>query len=216
MVPVELWDIDDISAYEFNNKKHPEKHIQSLVASIKVQGHLDPIAIDKAGVIISGHGRFEALKRLGKKKVAVRCLRDISDDQASALRIAANKTVSNDYDTDALARELAHLNSVDMDLTSLGFDEKELSMLISDVGIMDDDSLVIDMDGAVTQHEADVDAKAAEADGTEVRLDKAFGFKTVPLRDQKVISRFMAEIEATSGKSGQEALISYMRDSLAA
>jgi hypothetical protein len=214
-VPVELWNIGDISPYEFNNKKHPEKHIEMLMRSIKAQGHLDPIVVDLDGVIISGHGRHEALKRLGKVKVAVRCLRDVTEAQASALRIAANKTVSNEYDTDMLSRELSRLNDMDMDLGALGFDEKELSMLMTDVGLMDDDSLVIDMDDAVTKHEQDVDDQAAAADGEDVRLDKAFGFKVVPLRDQRVITRFMAEIEAKSGLTGSEALVSYMSDCLA-
>lgn len=213
-VPVEQWDIDDVKPYEFNNKKHPEKHIQMLMRSIKAQGHLDPIVVDKAGVIISGHGRHEALKRLGRVKVAVRVLRDVTDEQASALRIAANKTVSNEYDTDMLSRELARLADTDMDLSSLGFDDRELNMLMDDVGVMDEDTLVIDMDDAVEQHEADVEQRSDKADAEDVRLDKAFGFKTVPLRDQKVVTRFMAEIEATHGKSGVEALVQHMREVL--
>lgn len=215
-VPVEQWDLEDIKPYEFNNKKHPEKHIQMLMRSIKAQGHLDPIVVDKAGVIISGHGRHEALKRLGRAKVAVRVLRNVTDEQASALRIAANKTVSNEYDTDMLSRELARLAETDMDLGTLGFDDRELSMLIQDVGVMDEDTLVIDMDEAVEKHEADVEERSEKADGEDVRLDKAFGFKSVPLRDQKVVTRFMAEIEAKTGLKGSEALIGHMRSELAA
>lgn len=214
-VPVELWDIGDIKPYPFNNKKHPEKHIETLARSIKVQGHLDPIVVDKAGVIISGHGRHLALQRLGRVKAAVRVL-DVTDAQASALRIAANKTVSNEYDTDMLSRELQKLSEDGMDLGSLGFDDKEISMLIADVGEMDEDSLVIDMDEAVTQHEADIEDRAEQADEEDVRLDKAFGFKTIPLRSQKVITRFMAEVEAKTGLTGAEALVGYMREVLEA
>ena len=214
-VAIESWAVDDIKPYPYNHKKHPEKQIEMLSKSIKVQGLLDPIVVDKEGVIISGHGRFEAIKRLNWVKVSVRVLRDITDDQASALRIAANKTVSNEYDTDMLSRELRSLSEASFDLDSLGFDERELSMLIADVGEIDQDSLVLDLDAAVADHEEDVTASSDRADEDNVRLDKAFGFKNVPLRDQKVVSRFMAEIEASTGLTAQEALLTHMRDYLA-
>lgn len=213
-VPVESWDVDLIEPYPFNNKKHPEKQIDLLSRSIKAQGLLDPIVVDSEGVIISGHGRFEAIKRLGWVKVSVRVLRGITDDQASALRIAANKTVSNDYDTDMLSRELKALSESEIDLHDLGFDDKELSMLIADVGEIDEESLVIDMDIAVESHEEAISDAAEAADNHDVRLDKAFGFKTIPLRDQKVLNRFMAEIEASTGETGVNALVSHMRDVL--
>ena len=214
-VQVEQWDINDVKPYPFNNKKHPEKQIDLLMRSIKAHGHLDPIVVDEDGVIISGHGRREALVRLGREKVAVRVLRGISEAEASALRIAANKTVSNEYDTDALARELSFLNDLDMDLGALGFDEKELSMLISDVGEIDDDMIVADMTAAVEQHEAEINEKAEDVDQDMVRLDRAFGFKTIPLKDQKYVARFLAEIEAEYELPADQALIKHMINHLA-
>jgi ParB-like chromosome segregation protein Spo0J len=206
-VPIELWSIEDIEPYPFNNKKHPEKHIELLARSIKTQGHLEPLVLDAKGVIISGHGRFLALKRLGRLKVAVRVLRDISESEAMALRISANKTVSNEYDTDMLSQELNRLSEMEFDISVLGFDDKELSMLITDVGLIDEDTLVIDMDTAVEAHEADIDAKSDELDDEQVRLDKAFGFKTIPLRGQRIISRFLAEAEALSGRKEADLLV---------
>lgn len=210
LVPVEQWDTASVKPYPYNHKKHPPKQIDMLKRSIKMQGLLDPIVIDKTGVIISGHGRFEAIKLLGWAKVSVRVLRDVSDEQASALRIAANKTVSNEYDTDMLSRELRALAETEMDVSALGFDDKELSMLIADVGEINADSLVDDMDLAMDAHEAGIGETARKADADEVRLDKAFGFKTIPLRAQKTITRFMAEIEAKTGKTGAAALIDFM------
>lgn len=209
-VPIELWDIDQLKPYPFNNKKHPPKHIEILARSIEAQGHLDPIIVDKDGVIISGHGRHLALQKLGRLKVAVRCLKDVTEAEASALRISANKTVSNEYDTDMLSLELGKLTDLDFDLQTLGFDDKELSMLMEDVGVIDQETIVMDMADAVETHEKDIDDRADSADKEDVRLDKAFGFKTVPLKDQKTLGRFMAEIEASTGKSGWEALKSHM------
>lgn len=210
-VPIELWEVDRVKPYPFNNKKHPEKHIQTLMRSIKAQGHLEPLVLDGEGIIISGHGRFEALKRLGRDKVAVRVLKDITEPQAAALRIAANKTVSNEYDTDALSRELSRLSEIEIDLGALGFEDKELEMLVVDVGEIDEATLVIDMDEAVDAHEADVAERSEKADTEEVRLDKVFGFKTVPLRDQKHLSRFLAEVERFTGQLGAEALVTFAR-----
>lgn len=210
-VPVELWDVTNIHPYPYNNKKHPEKQIETLAKLIKAHGLIDPIALDENGVIISGHGRFEAVKRLGFTKVAVRVLRGLTDDQTSALRIAANKSVSTEYDTDMLARELTKLAATDYDLSMLGLDQRELDMLISDVGVIDTDALVDDIDFAVEQHEADVNDRAAAADDESVRLDKAFGFKSVPLPAQKTVTRFLATIEAETGKTGVDALLDHMK-----
>jgi ParB-like chromosome segregation protein Spo0J len=210
----EKWPVADVHPYPHNNKKHPPKQIEMLAKSIQTQGLLDPIAVDEGGVIISGHGRFEACKKLGMTQVTVRVLRGISEDQARALRIAANKTVSNEYDTEMLQRELERLNDVGFDLTSLGFDDKELSMLTVDIGEIDDDAITMDIAGAVETHEADVQNRAAEADKADVRIDQALGFKTIPLAEQKTVTRFLAVVEEQTGGKGAEALLIHMRQVL--
>lgn len=210
-VPVENWPVEDVHPYPFNHKKHPEKQIEMLMRSIKTQGLIEPIIVDGAGVIISGHGRFEACKRLGMTKVNVRVLRGITEEQASALRIAANKTASNEYDTDMLQRELEKLSHTDIDLGALGFDQKELDMLLTDVGELDEDAISLDINTDIETHEAEVSERAEKADGEDVRLDKALGFKTIPLPAQKIVTRAMAVIEEQTGKQGADALIAHMR-----
>ena len=214
--PIEQWPIENIKPYPYNNKKHPTKHIEMLAKSIESQGHLDPIAIDEDGVIISGHGRHLALQKLDRKIAMVRVLKGLTEEQKSALRIAANKTVSTDYDTDMLQRELNALAAVDFDMTSLGLDPKELDMMLTDIGNIDEDSITLDIDGAVETHEADVADKAAAMDDDTVRLDKAFGFKSLPLRDQKTVTRFLAVAEEQTGLTGADALLEHMRQVLKA
>lgn len=216
-VPVELWDVADVKPYEFNHKKHPPAQIDLLARLIDAKGLINPLVLEEDGTVIAGHGRLLAIQKLGRAKVAVRVLRGISKGEASGLRIADNKTVSNEYDTDMLSKEITELSlGGDFDLTLLGLDQRELDMLITDVGEIDMDAVVGDIDLAVEQHEADVDERAAQADEDSVRLDKAFGFKTIPLPSQKTVTRFMAEIESTTGKTGAEALIEHMRSALAA
>lgn len=212
-VPVEEWDIDKIIPYEFNHKKHPEKQISTLAELIKKKGLINPLVLEEDGTIIAGHGRLLALKKLGRTKVPVRVLRGISKNDAAALRIADNKTVSNEYDTDILSAELMRLSGEGgVDISILGMDERELSILVTDVGEIDADSLVDDIDMAVEAHEEGVAETAAAADDDTVRLDKAFGFKTIPLPAQKTVERFMAMIEEGLNKKGAEALLSFMRD----
>lgn len=215
-VPVELWDVANLVPYEFNHKKHPDRQIDILAKLIESKGLINPIVLEEDGTIIAGHGRWMAIKKLGREKVAVRVLRGISKAEAAALRIADNKTVSNEYDTDMLAREMRELAGMDIDLSLLGFDARELDMLITDVGEIDGDALTDDIFEALEAHEADVEETAKAADEQTVRLDKAFGFKVVPLPDQKTITRFMAEIEAKTGLKGPDALLKHMKTALAA
>ena len=55
--------LDEIRPYP-NNPRHNEEAIDDVVESIKQCGNLDPIQVDENGVILSGHTRLEALKRL--------------------------------------------------------------------------------------------------------------------------------------------------------
>ena len=57
----------NITPYPKNAKKHPKKQIEQIANSIKKFGMNQPIVVDKKGVIIVGHGRYEALKYLGWK-----------------------------------------------------------------------------------------------------------------------------------------------------
>jgi len=82
------------------------------------------------------------------------------------------------------------------------------------VGEIDENAITFDIEGAVERHEEEVQERAEQADADSVRLDKALGFKTIPLKDQKVVTRFLAVIEDKHGKAGAEALIQHMREVL--
>ena len=79
---------------------------------------------------------------------------------------------------------------------------------------MNDDILVEDMGLAVDRHEKDISDRAEEVDDEDVRLDKVFGYKAIPLKDQKYIGRFLAEIEAKYGVKGPAALVAHARATL--
>ena len=207
--PIESWELKRIKPYPENNKKHPKEQIEALARSIADQGLDSPITVDKAGVIISGHGRLEALKSLGWKFAPVRHLKMLTKQQADKLRIAANKTTSNDYDFDALQRELARLSEEGEDLTSLGLDDKELEMMVGELGDMDDMSIADDISMAVDAFEDEARETAEAVTSEEITLSKAFGFSKIPLKARKTITKLMGTIEAETGLEGADALVKF-------
>ena len=109
--------IADIIPYAANAKKHDKRQINNVAESIKQYGFVQPIVIDRDGVIVIGHCRALAAKKLGMKEVPCVCVDDLTPEQVNALRIVDNKSNENDWDYDLLADELA-----DLDLSDFDFD----------------------------------------------------------------------------------------------
>lgn len=126
---VELVPIDEIKPYERNAKKHDKRQIANVAESIRQFGFKQPCVIDGEGVIIIGHCRYYAAKKLRMK--AIPCIRaiDLSPEDVNRLRIIDNKTNESDWDTDALALELMELNFDDFDFD---FEENNISRKYSD------------------------------------------------------------------------------------
>lgn len=202
---LELWDIDAITPYELNVKKHEKEQVSRIVAAIVKSGKFDqPIVVDKHGVIIKGHGRRLAALELGMKKVPVVCHRDLSPEEARAMRLADNRAALSDIDTDMLKIELADLG--DLSLLDGIFDTKELDFIGADLGEMNPGAFVHDMDVVIADQKTDVDARTAAAGAARVPLHKAFGFKDIGADEQIHITRLMSKAEAVTGLSGAEAL----------
>ena len=112
--------IQDIKPYEKNAKKHPKKQVEQVAKSIKEFGFNQPIVIDKKGVIIVGHGRYEAAKLLGLSDVPVIEV-ELTEEQAKAYRLADNKLNESEWEMDLVIEELKGLDDDMLDLT--GFDK---------------------------------------------------------------------------------------------
>lgn len=111
--------IEKIKPYKKNAKKHPDKQIKQVAASIKEFGFNQPIVVDKNNVVIVGHGRLEAAKLLGLTEVPVITV-DLSEEQAKAYRLADNKLNESDWDMGLVIEELKVLSAEMLELT--GFD----------------------------------------------------------------------------------------------
>lgn len=111
----------EIKPYPKNAKKHPKKQVEQVANSIKEFGMNQAIVVDKEGVIIVGHGRYEALKHLGWEiKPEYIKIVDLTEEQAKAYRLADNKLNESDWEMSLVIEELKGLSDELLDLT--GFD----------------------------------------------------------------------------------------------
>ena len=124
---LEMRSIDSLVAYDRNARKHSAKQIAKLAESIREFGFNAPVLVDAAGVIIAGHGRVEAARKVGLKTIPVIPLEHLTDAQRRAYIIADNR-ISDEagWDDDLLAEEMAALSAEGFDLALTGFDIPEI------------------------------------------------------------------------------------------
>lgn len=102
--------IDQLIPYAGNARRHPPEQTKQIADSIQRLGFLNPILLDPAGVIIAGHGRYEAAKRLGLRTVPVIRLSGLTDEQTRRLRIEDNAlAAASHWDIPALLSEVDRL-----------------------------------------------------------------------------------------------------------
>lgn len=108
--------IKDIKPYERNAKKHDETQIKNVAESIKQFGFAQPIVVDKNNVVIIGHCRLLASKKLKLKEVPVVRMEDLTDEQAQKLRLLDNRLNESEWDFDLLAEDIPTLDFSDFDI----------------------------------------------------------------------------------------------------
>lgn len=116
--------LSEITPYDKNAKKHDKTQIVNVAESIKQYGFVQPIVIDADGVIVIGHCRALAAKKLGMKEVPCVCVDDLTPEQVNSLRLVDNKSNESAWDMDLLAEELPELDLSAFDF-DWGFKEKD-------------------------------------------------------------------------------------------
>ena len=125
--------IKDIKPYERNAKKHDETQIKNVMESIKQFGIAQPLVIDKDGVLIIGHCRLIACKRLKMKEVPVVRMDDLTQEQVDKLRLLDNKLNESEWDFDLLAEDVPSLDFSDFDIDwGLPEEEETVEEIIED------------------------------------------------------------------------------------
>jgi len=132
--------IDSISLDPANVRRHPDRNIQMIVASLKRFGQQKPIVVTKEGIVIAGNGTLQAARHLGWKQIEI-VRTGLTGSDATAYAIADNRTAElAEWDDDALAQTLAALQIEDEALAlDTGFDAKEIDALLAPDEVTEDE-----------------------------------------------------------------------------
>lgn len=125
--------IKNLKSYPKNARTHSAKQIRQIAESIKQFGFINPVLMDKDGVILAGHGRVEAAKQAGLTEVPAVCISHLTPAQKKAYIVADNRLAElAGWDKDLLRVELEELQAIDcdFDLTVTGFDTADIDVLL--------------------------------------------------------------------------------------
>ena len=132
-------EIGSLTPYPENPRKN-RNAIAKVADSIREYGFRQPIVVDEANVILAGHTRLEAAKRLKLKQVPVHVAKGLTEAQAKAYRLMDNRSAEDaSWDMELLSVEIGDLLTEGFDLALTGFTGDELNnLLLPDVDIDDD------------------------------------------------------------------------------
>ncbi|MFL5314526.1 MAG: ParB/Srx family N-terminal domain-containing protein, partial [Microvirga sp.] len=135
--------------YPRNARTHSKKQVRQIAESIRRFGFTAPVLIDRANMILAGHGRVAAAKHLGLRTVPCRRIETMTETEKRAYVLADNKLALNaGWDEEILAEELKGLLAEDLkfDIDVTGFSIAEIDGLVEGLlpeepGDPDDDIL---------------------------------------------------------------------------
>ena len=123
-----------------NARTHSQRQIKQIEKSIKAFGFTNPILIDESNLLIAGHGRLEAARKLGLAEVPAIRVGYLSEEQKRALMLADNKIAANaGWDLEILAYELEDLSTMDLafDIDLTGFEVGEIDLILGSGAVID-------------------------------------------------------------------------------
>jgi len=141
---IENADINTIKPYENNPRKLKDSAIEKVAMSLKEYGFRQPIVVDKDRIIVVGHTRYRASKKLGFKEVPITIADNLTPEQINAYRIADNRTAEeSEWDSELLKMEIKDLEAKDFKLDLLGFNEDQLNDMLFEEkqGLTDEDEV---------------------------------------------------------------------------
>jgi DNA modification methylase len=153
---VERRQIDRLIPYIRNARTHTEEQVAQVAASIVEFGWTNPILVGANGVVIAGHARLLAARKLGMTEVPIMVLDHLTETQRRALILADNRLAMNaGWDEEMLHVELESLQEDGFDLDVVGFSDEEIEDLLHDPeqvveGSTDEDAVPETPETAVT------------------------------------------------------------------
>ena len=124
--------LSEIKPYERNAKKHDETQIKNVMESINKFGFVQPIVVDKDKVVIIGHCRLIAAKRLHMKDIDCVIADKLSEEDVKRLRLLDNKLNESEWDYDLLKDDIPELDFSDFDI-DWGIDDIDAASAAGDV-----------------------------------------------------------------------------------
>ncbi len=123
---IETLKLKDLKEYENNTKLHTETQVEHIANSIVKLGYNDLIEVDENNEILSGHGRYQALKKLNYDEVKVCRIKGMTEDEKKAYRIITNTTnLETQMDFEKLDLEL---NLIELDTEDLGIFKDDIEI----------------------------------------------------------------------------------------
>jgi ParB-like chromosome segregation protein Spo0J len=122
--------IDSVTLDPANVRRHPERNLATIKASLLRFGQQKPIVVDADGIVRAGNGTWTAAKALGWKEIAI-VRTNLRGSEATAYAIADNRTAElAEWDDDSLAQTLAAIQIEDEAIArATGFDAAEIAAL---------------------------------------------------------------------------------------
>ncbi len=135
---IEQVPIDNLRPDVANPRRISDEQLEALTRSVREYGLVQPIVARREdGIVVAGHQRLLAARRLGFKTIPVIYVDGLTLEQARVLNLGLNK-ISGDWDQELLARLLAGLNATtDLDLSLSGFEQDEVAQLIKSLEARD-------------------------------------------------------------------------------
>lgn len=125
---VERWPIAKLIPNARNARTHSEAQVDQIAASIHEWGWTSPVLVNEAGVIIAGHGRVRAAKKLGLTEIPVMVATGWTNAQIRAYALADNRlALDAGWDEALVALEIAELQEIGFDVDLIGFTTSEIA-----------------------------------------------------------------------------------------
>lgn len=123
---IKMMKVEELIPY-VNNPRDNKGAIDIVASSIKEFGFKVPIVIDKDNIIVTGHTRLLASKKLGLSEVPCVVANDLSKAQIKAFRLADNKVSEYaEWDNELLKLELEGLEDLNYDMGEFDFNIEDL------------------------------------------------------------------------------------------
>ena len=128
---IETIDIGELHEDPANVRVHPERNISAIKASLARFGQVKPVVIDAQNIVRAGNGTLRAARELGWHHV--KCVRTkLTGSEATAYSLVDNRSAeTSEWDYEGVSAMLKSLQAEGADITTLGWDSKEVDRLMS-------------------------------------------------------------------------------------